>query len=332
LTKVPDIIGQCLQLEKLDISFTDITEIPDFVFQLPKLKELSYLHCASLQRQPTGFSSHQPLEKLSISIGKNQAIPSEIAHLKGLKTLVLGGDITEIPPFIYTLTKLENLEIFDTKVSTLSATVSQLTKLKKVLFWQALFSDDSVPTVLNLTEIFSHLSNCKQLKAVHLDSNGITEIPENVALLSQIEVFYAKENKLTAYPKGLHALKNLKELDLSVNQLKEIPTGIGNLAQLRTLRLNANWTNQIDTTHLFNEIAQLTNLETLILSHCRSVKAIPEAIAELKKLKSLDLENNFIETLPKSIFTMTQLKHLGISMNKIGEDEMSELQKRFKTT
>jgi Leucine-rich repeat (LRR) protein len=124
----------------------------------------------------------------------------------------------------------------------------------------------------------------------------------------------------------------LKELDLGINQLKEVSKGIGKLTQLKTLKLNSNWKNKLDTQNLFDEITELSNLEILELWSCQSIKAIPETISNLKKLKKIDLDNNLLEKLPKSILSMTHLKTLRISTNKISTEEINELKKYLTTT
>jgi Leucine-rich repeat (LRR) protein len=111
LTEVPEVIQQCSQLEKLDISFTGISKIPDFIFKLPKLKEFKYLGCNKLRNQPESFSTQQPLERLSIHVGQGQSICSDIRNLKNLKSLTISGKLKEIPKSIFNITNIEELEI-----------------------------------------------------------------------------------------------------------------------------------------------------------------------------------------------------------------------------
>ena len=63
-----------------------------------------------------------------------------------------------------------------------------------------------------------------------------------------------------------------------------------------------------------------------------SLESIPETISSLKKLKKLDLDNNLLEKLPKSILTMTHLKTLRVSTNKNSAEEITELKKHLTTT
>lgn len=332
LKEVPEIIKECTELEKLDISFTGITEIPDFVFQLPKLKELNYLGCTELRNQPKSFSSKQPLEKLSIYVGKNHQFIAGIENLTTLKSLVISGTLKEIPDAVYDIPNLQELELFDTNIATVSEKIQQFKKLKKLSFWQPSFSDNDKLIALRLDEIFQNLSKCISLKELLLNNNGIKEIPENILLLNQLQKISVNHNKLESYPNAIYKLTKLVEIDLGINRIKEIPKGIGNLTQLKTLKLNSNWINKLDTKNLFDEISQLKNLENLELWSCQSIKEIPETISTLKKLKKLDLDNNVLENLPKSISTMTHLKTLRISTNKIPLQVITELKEHLTTT
>lgn len=327
LLEVPEIIDQCPELEKLDLSFCGITQIPDFVFKLPKLRELNYLRCNKLQKTPDSFSHLQNIEKLSIYINVKKPSLDGIHRLTALKTLILQGNIEHLPQSVYEIPNLEHLELFDTRIPTLSADVRKLTKLKKVSIWQPLFLSDDKPVPLHLNEIFEHLSQCKSLKALHLNKNGIQVIPPTISLLQQLQILSAQDNRIVNFPESIYALKNLKALDLGVNQLKEIPKGIGQLTRLKELKLNSNWKNEMDATNLFVEIDQLKELETIELWSCQSVREIPETIASLKKLKKLDVDNNRLVSLPKSLCKMTHLKYLRVFTNKIPAEQIDELKR-----
>lgn len=331
LTKIPEIIKECLQLEILDVSYTEITEIPDFVFQLPKLKELNYLGCEKLKSQPKFLCSHQNLKKLSIYIPKKQAISEALKNISSLKSITISGEVKDIPNLIYDLASLEELELFDTKISTVSEKIERLKNLKKISFWQGLFLNEK-PITLKLDEIFQNLSKCANLQELNLNKNGIEEIPESIALLKQLQKFSASDNKLKSYPNSIYKLTKLKEIDLGINQIIELPAGIGNLKQLKSLKLNSNWKNKLDTKNLFNEIDQLENLEILELWSCQSIREIPETISNLKKLKKLDLDNNLLEHLPQSLSNMRHLKTLRISTNKIVLEDISKLKNQLTST
>lgn len=331
LNEIPGIIKECKQLEKLDVSFTGISEIPDFVFKLPKLKELNFSSCRKLKKQPTLFTLQQPIEKLSVYIGQNQTIPKEIEALKNLKSLTISGFVKKVPPFIFDIKSLETLEFVDSQVASLPPEVAKLDKLKSVSFWQNIYNLKKKMVKLKLKEMFENLSGCKNLKKLYLGSNGITEIPENIRELKNLQVFSAPQNGLVSLPDSIYELAHLKELDLGINILKELPAGIGKLSQLKILKLNSNWHNQFDAKNLFDEISGLSNLEVLELWSC-PIKEIPETISELKKLKMLELSGTLLTKLPKSILTMHHLEKLRIPGNNISSREIEEIQSKLNKT
>lgn len=332
LYELPEIIKECKALEKLTISFTPIREIPNYIFDLPKLKELNFAGCKELRNQVIPFSASQPLEKLSLYANSSNTFFDEIEKLTKLKSLTISGKINEIPKSVFNLSSLQELVLFDTQISTVPIEIGKLKSLKKFSISQAVFLPDDEYMPLHLEELFKNLSQCHILKELHLNSNGIKQIPESIKLLKQLEVFSAEDNLIVSYNKALHDLTKLKVLNLGINQLKEIPTGIGQLTQLKILKLNSNWQNNFDAKNLFDEIYKLTDLETLELYSCQSIKAIPETISNLNKLKKLDVDNNLIEKLPRSIFNMTHLNTLRISSNKITPKEISEIKTHLTST
>jgi Leucine-rich repeat (LRR) protein len=332
LLSIPLAIQECVKLEKLDISFTGVRLIPDFVFQLPKLKTLSYLNCEKLEAQPTGLGFAKKLQNLSIEVNSGQTIPEELYGLSGLKSLTIGGEISEFPKRICELSDLEELDFFDTKINSMPKEIQALSKLKKVSFFQSLWGPDSVPTELKLSEIFKNLSQCSSLTHLKLEMNGIKEIPANISELKGLTYFSARYNNLTELPREIFHLTNLTELDLSINQIKELPVGIENLKSLKTLKLNANWDNKLDTKNLFSVIERLENLENLHLENCQSSMNIPESISSLKNLRKFDISNNLVSKLPESISTMTHLKLLRIATNDIPETTVKRLKETLTTT
>ena len=338
LKTVPEILKDCPQLETLSLSFTSISEIPDWVFQLPNLKKLSFLYMSSMTgekpfQQPTGFKFAQKLEELEMQIAPNQGFPEDIFTMKNLKSLMITGEIETLPDHISDLSKLENLELFGTKISNLPKSVGNLKNLKRVAFYQSLGYDPNEPhTKLDLDSMFETLANCPKLKELSLKSNRVSKIPSTIAQLKSLQILDFNHNRLTEYPKELYDLAQLRDLDFGLNQLFKITEGVGKLKNLKTLKVTSNWENKVDCTALFNEIEELQSLETLELWSCLSVKSLPESISKCKKLTKIDVDNNLLTGLPESIFSMNQLKVLRVSTNQIPLEQAERLKNSLKTT
>lgn len=322
----------CINVEIVDLSNTAIRIIPDFVLKLPKLRVLNYLGCDKLQKQPNLTYCYEKLEKLFAYFGENQVENICFDRFLKLNSLTINGIIYELPYSICKCINLKELSIFDTSISTLPHEIEFLLKLKKISIWQSLFSEKDIPVQLDLREIFIHLSKCQKLTILELERNDISEMPPNINLLSKLQILNVSHNRLNSFPREIFDLVNLKELNFGVNQLKYIPKGIESLKKLRILKLNSNWKNKINLSNLYSVICNLSNLEILELWGCVSSKDLPESIVNLKKLKKIDLDNNKLVRLPRSILQMTHLEVLRISTNNISLDEIDTLKKYLLST
>jgi hypothetical protein len=79
------------RIEFLDISFNQITHLPDEIAQLKRLK---YFRCTDnqLQELPAGISDLTLLEELNLEGNKLRSLPQKLYKLKKLKVLKLGGN------------------------------------------------------------------------------------------------------------------------------------------------------------------------------------------------------------------------------------------------
>lgn len=115
------------------------------------------------------------------------------------------------------------------------------------------------------------------------------------------------QNELSFVPNQISNISRLEELDLSHNEISEI----SNIPKkLRVLKVCSNRVSRV-------YLPKLKNLHTLELSDNRLISL--EGLSELKSLRYLYLDSNFVETL-KSLFGL-ELLELDISYNNIKRSE-----------
>lgn len=223
----------------LSLDDFEVEEIPDVVWGLNELKELSLICGERLIISPK-ISNLKNLELLSIQCHYEEeseesdfleiVVPQEFAQLKNLKTIELHGSgirnipellfvppniervelwhtgLREIPLSIYNLKKLNELEVFDSRMSTISPEIGKLVELKKLI----------------------------------LSGNGILKLPTEIGRLSNLVVLMLDENNLSSLPQSFTGLKNLERLDLSQNEFEEFPKECLFSSKLRALHIQDN--------------------------------------------------------------------------------------------
>ncbi|AES69651.2 putative P-loop containing nucleoside triphosphate hydrolase, leucine-rich repeat domain, L [Medicago truncatula] len=89
ITKLPDSIGNLVQLRYLDISFSKIKSLPDTTCNLYNLQTLNLSSCWSLTELPVHIGNLVSLRHLDISRTNINEFPVEIGGLENLQTLTL---------------------------------------------------------------------------------------------------------------------------------------------------------------------------------------------------------------------------------------------------
>jgi Leucine-rich repeat (LRR) protein len=155
---------------------------------------------------------------------------------------------------IYTLTKLQHLELIGCEISELNATISKLTSLQTLLL-----SNNSELNQLPF-------SMTKLTSLLHLSFNN-TKIQSD-ALISVV-----------------CQLPSLQVLELDfTQQLETLPSQISQLTSLQHLSLSCSGITSLPT-----QIELLTQLHTLILGYCRSLNNIPTELENLTNLREFRL-------------------------------------------
>ncbi|KAG4108365.1 L domain-like protein [Neocallimastix lanati (nom. inval.)] len=199
-------IASLTSLEKLRITYNELKSIPESIYSLENLKELSF---------------------------HGQQITSISDKIKNLKNLVIfdlsDNEITTLPESIVKLEKLENLNL---KCNKLTKIPEKIGELKNLSIFELSYNE-----ITTLPESFGNLTN---LKEIRIEGNKLTTLPESLGNLENLEILDANENKINNLPESIGKLKNLKYLKLDYNKISKIPESLGNAKNLEYLNLEVN--------------------------------------------------------------------------------------------
>ena len=135
--------------------------------------------------------------------------------------------LTELPPEIGRLTRLEKLNLAGNELSSLPAELAACTALRTLFFLNNRFT--AIPSVVGRLPSLAMLS---------FKSNRVERIPED-ALPPSLVWLILTDNALAALPAALGRLPLLRKLMLASNQLRALPD-LSGLASLELVRLSDN--------------------------------------------------------------------------------------------
>jgi hypothetical protein len=183
------------KLEKLDISFNNIQQIPSTIGKCPQLSDLS-LQNNALTKLPGSIFNLNFLRQLNLSNNRLPSIPGHIGQLSWLAQLDLSHNrLKRLPSALGDCTQLQTLQLQNNRLTSLPASLGKL----------------------------------KKLVTLHLDHNQLKRLPGLPLSLEELSV---ADNKLNRFPSSLPQLHLLKKLNLSDNPLKKLARTVNHLKSL----------------------------------------------------------------------------------------------------
>ena len=334
LTEIPAVLGECLLLEEFDVSYTDIPEIPDFVFELPALRSLSFRGCFKLARFPDALYKAKKLEKLEFKLKEGVELSSELCSFSELRSLIIDADYCiKLPENMGSLKKLEDFRLSaegkkdksQKETISLPGSFSNHPSLKKIQLISHNFSLTN-PLILDESTL-DILSTCPALEVLELHGINLGDNHKSLAKLSglkEIDIWHCFNEGNPFY--SIAGLKKLEKLvihggELSINELPDIFDG---LPALRDFCLAGSFVKAIPPSFY-----KLKKLEIVELRG-GGIADIDEEIGNLKNLQKLILRDNMLKKLPESIFSLPNLAVLIIENNNFSKKEISYIKKNLK--
>ncbi len=234
--------------------------------------------------------------KLSISNLKLDYIPESIENLNELKALHMGGNyLTKISDPILTLRNLEILEAWDNRIESIPNDIGVLEKV-----WRLHLAGNKI------TELPFSIGNLP-MKKLYLKHNNVSYVPESIGNWINLDVFGLPLNNLPSLPETINGWKNVRVISVWQNKLRTLPDVQLNVKELR---INNNYFTEVPP-----RVYKIKQLRKLWLNS-NQLTEIPEIPSGyLQNLWFLDLQNNLLSTLPKSLQQLPNLRDLRLSGN-----------------
>ncbi|CAM9648726.1 unnamed protein product [Ectocarpus sp. 13 AM-2016] len=272
---------EACELQRLDLSFNQITELPAAVSNLSVLVSLK-LRKNRLSAVPPELFSLESLSLLDLTGNAIRELPEEgLCEAVALKGLLLSGNrLSRLPSSVGSLHGLETLELGDNTIRSLPESIDGL----------------------------------KRLATLTVSNNGLASLPESLGGLRSVKLLDLSRNGIEAVPKnGLARLGALTSLDLRENKLTEVPPlpEGGRLAQASCC---FNLLTSLDGAALFSVSAGLTELH---VQQSNRIGQLPEEIGSLARLKTLDVSNNDLGELPAALGYLPHLHRLAVDGNPL---------------
>ncbi|MWV69081.1 leucine-rich repeat domain-containing protein [Helicobacter saguini] len=210
MKKIPKEIAKLRNLKVLNITYHQLSSLPDEICELEKLEEIfitdgAYDYLITL---PQNIGNLKKLKKLKI--GKVKALPASIGDLENLEILDCFLEPHSVPKEIANLHNLQYLCIrFDKACEFPIECICNMTKLETLDICGGTFK--ALPACIK---------NLVNLWRINLEDTGVEKIPSEISHLKLLEELVVTGNKLTSTPEGIRELKKLVKMDLSYNNFE----------------------------------------------------------------------------------------------------------------
>ncbi|KAL7718674.1 hypothetical protein QTN25_004037 [Entamoeba marina] len=314
LTTFPNI--NCPNLKQLNISYNDITHIPDTISNFPLLRNCDFSR-NKISALPGNFSLLTGLTYLDIQNNPISTAPPNFSYMRIRKLNASNTNQFSFEPMqslkelhyrsassntlVDSFSTLNDLETFDISFNNFTKIPNIPNKLiiLNVAFNQ--LSNLTIPEKCTVQKVFarhnrlstidSSITQSSRIVCCDFSNNELYTLPNKIAM-TKLDFFSVAYNNLYSLDMDYLKITSLTHFDASFNKLSSLPSGMTYLVNLKSLYLAGNRLTQIPV-----EYSNLMKLEKLHLSN-NSFAVFPPVIPLLTSLKKLYISSNQIDTIP----------------------------------
>ncbi|MEZ0539020.1 leucine-rich repeat domain-containing protein [Fibrella arboris] len=231
LSKIPDVVYRFPNLEELDLSKNQLTQLPArLITDIPSLKRLNVLF-NQIGNDSVFIPKNTHLRALTLQGNKLTRIPASVRNCKALESLWMGNNtLTEVSlKPLRGLRKLNDLNFYNAGLTSLPR---QIRKLKHVVVLDLYYNQ--------LTELPRQMGRMKRLEQLAVANNNLASLPPQLARLRNLNTLFVHHNKLSQLPGSFVKLRSLGILDIGYNQFSNVPDVLAGLGTLESVDISHN--------------------------------------------------------------------------------------------
>ncbi len=349
LTILPEKIGKLVHLKELDLSYNKLSSLPESLGELSLLEFLDLSYNSSLVKLPSSLKNILSFQRVTLPALTNESPAFSEAFADPNKVYTRGTILIREAETYRIITKqlksLPQIELKDghiskiwirEKIHEIPPSIENLVALEE--FHVEWGNVETIPDTIKM------LSNLKVL--VLRRNQKLQVLPESLGNLTSLETLDLVSSDIREIPDWLIRLKNLKELNIYGNEsLKRVTENIIHLPKLQKLNCQLDQINAF--TSALDGVLVKIGKDDLVVSDARLLTRLTNNIKlysskfpykkfifptfakqiEGGRVVSVTIKNYSMQSVPKEIYSFTELKHLDLSDNRITNisDNISQL-------
>jgi internalin A len=283
--------ARLLNSRYLDLSYTQLSDIPEEVYSLEDLESL-FLSGNDIRVIPERLHNLANLKLVDV-------VGNPIERCAGIAGLILDWQGYLRLRATIQSTAVIRLYLDMTRDVGQASDLLQIGRLTALRSLYVTGDYDRPVTEAVLAPMVSGIGELKNLQHLEFDGVRMQTLPEPIKRLKSLHTLVVANGGLPEVPRWISDLTALRTLDLRSNEISGLPDTAGKMVSLERLVLSKN-----PLADFPEPIFRMKALEGLVLSArdgSAYIREIPPEIVALENLKQLDIDGHPIETPPPEV-------------------------------